>query len=79
MIVTSPATNITGTQTVTATCTGTKKVLGGGATNSNSVNFQTAQSWPASNSSWSVTFAKTSGNAAANANVAAYALCANTN
>ena len=64
-----------GTITCTATCTGTKKVLGGGISNTNAA-WQILQSYPAADSSWTATLTRSGGGAHT---ITTYALCANTN
>ena len=60
----------------TATCSLGKKVLGGGIINTNAI-WQVIQSYPASDSSWTTTLTRPTGNSTTT--VTAYALCANTN
>jgi hypothetical protein len=71
------ATN-TSSKTTTATCSGTKKVFGGGYTftaSGNETQVFVTGSWPSANNAWTVTTIKNGGNPSWTVTV--YALCAN--
>jgi hypothetical protein len=70
---------ITATTTINAVCTGTKKVLGGAATNTNATNYTIATNFPSANGTWSATFNKGSGGPTVSTVATVYAICANTN